>query len=135
MPGAARAMAAALAVAATLGVAACGSSKPSYCSDVSSLQQSVKDLGSVDLSSGGVSALESQLKKVEADAKSVVSSAKDDFPNETSALQSSVDALSAAVKQTGQSPSAEQAATLAKDVKNVSTATQSFTSATDSKCS
>ena len=65
----------------------------------------------------------------------MVSSAKDDFPSETSALQSSVDALSAAVKQTGQSPSAEQVATLAKDVKNVSTATQSFTSATDSKCS
>ena len=40
----------------------------------------MKDLGSVGLSTGGLSALESQLKKVQADAKSVVGSAKDNLP-------------------------------------------------------
>ena len=43
-----------------------------------------------------MSALETQLKKVESSANDVVSSAKSDFPNETSAMSSSLKALDTA---------------------------------------
>ena len=130
-----RSLAALAVVGVTLALAACGSSKPSYCSNVSDLESSVKDLGNVDVSSGGVSALETQLKKVESSANDVVSSAKSDFPNETSAMSSSLKSLDTAVSQAGSSPSAATIAALGVDVKNVVTAVDSFTSATDSKCS
>jgi hypothetical protein len=72
----------ALAVAGVaLALAAWGSSEPSYCSNVSDLESSGKDLGNVNVSSGGVSALESQLKKVGSSANDLVSSAKSDFPS------------------------------------------------------
>jgi hypothetical protein len=122
-------------VGVTLAFAACGDSKPSYCSNVSDLESSVKDLGNVDVSSGGVNALQTQLKKVESSANDVVSSAKGDFPNETSAMSSSLKSLDTAVSQAGSSPSAATIAALGVDVKNVVTAVDSFTGATDSKCS
>lgn len=130
-----RPLAALAVVGVTLALAACGSSKPSYCSNVSDLQSSVKDLGNVDVSSGAVSALQSQLKKVESSANDVVSSAKTDFPSQTSAISSSLKALDTAVSQAGSSPSAATIAAIGVDVKNVVTAVQGFTSATNSKCS
>ena len=130
-----RLLAALAVVGVALALAACGSSKPSYCSNVSDLESSVKDLGNVDVSSGGVSALESQLKKVESSANDVVSSAKSDFPSETSAMSSSVKSLDTAVSQAGSSPSAATIAALGVDVKNVVTAVEGFTNATKSKCS
>jgi hypothetical protein len=127
---------AALAVAiVALALASCGSSKPSYCSKVSDLQTSAKDLKNVDLSSGGVSALQSQLKKVESSANSVVSSAKSDFPNETSAMSSSLKSLDTTVSQAGSSPSASQVAAIGVSVKSVVSAVDGFASATSSKCS
>jgi hypothetical protein len=107
-------------------------SKPSYCSKVSDLQASVKDLGNVDLSSRGVSALQSQLKKVKSSANAVVSSAKSDFSNETSAMWLS---LNTAMSQAGSSPSASQVAANGVSVKGVVTAVDGFASATSSKCS
>ena len=44
-----RFLAALAAVAVTVALAGCGSSKPSYCSNVSDLESSVKDLGNVDV--------------------------------------------------------------------------------------
>ena len=130
-----RLLAALTVVGLTLVLVACGSSKPSYCSKVSGLESSVKDLGNVDVSSGGVSALQSQITKVESSANDVISSAKSDFPSETSAVSSSLKSLDTAVSQAGSSPSAAQIAAIGVDVKNVVTAVQSFTNATDSKCS
>jgi hypothetical protein len=115
--------------------AGCGSSKPAYCSARSDLETSVKDLGNVSLSSGGVDALKSQLQKVKSNADSVVSSAKKDFPTETSAISSSVSALETAVKALPANPSVTQLAPIASDVSNVGTAAKSFTDATSSKCS
>ena len=130
-----RFLAALAVVGVTLALAGCGSSKPSYCSNVSDLESSVKDLGNVDVSRGGVSALETQLKKVESSANDVVSSAKSDFPDETSAMSSSLKSLDTAVSQAGSSPSAATIAALGVDVKDVVTAVDSFTKATNSKCS
>jgi hypothetical protein len=121
-------------VVAVFALAACGDSKPSYCSDRSNLEQSVKDLGNVDIGSGGLSALEDQLKKVDSDANAVVKSAKSDFPSETSAISSSVDALDSSIKGISSSPSAQQVALLTKDVAAVVSSVGNFEDATKSKC-
>ena len=130
-----RAAFAAIAVAFAIAVTGCGSSsKPAYCSDRGDLEQSVKDLGNVDLKTGGTSALEAQLKKVESSATKLESSAKSDFPTETAAIQSSVSALDTAVKALPKSPTVQELAPIAVDVKNVANAATSFTDATKSKC-
>ena len=75
------------------------SNKPAYCSNVSDLKQSVDDLKNLRLTSGNavVSTLQADLQKIQSNANAVVDSAKQDFPNQTSALQSSVSSLSAAI--------------------------------------
>jgi len=123
-----------LAAGAVLG--ACGgSSKPSYCSAVSSLEASVKALPSTNVVKNGTDALKSALTKVESDAQAVVSSAKNDFPNETAALKSSVDALSSTVKQLTSSPSAAAIVQVPGQVAAVANAAKGLSSATSSKCS
>jgi len=127
-------LALALAAVACLALTACGSSKPAYCSDRTNLENSVKGLTSLNASSG-LSGLEAQLKKIQTAATSLVSSAKSDFPNETSAIKSSLDALTSTVKGLSGSPSASQIATVATQASNFASSVQTFTSATSSKCS
>jgi hypothetical protein len=55
--------------------------------NVSDLQQSVTDLKSVQLQSGALSTLQTDLQQVQSNTNAVVSSAKADFPSQTSALQ------------------------------------------------
>jgi len=118
-----------VALAAVL-LAGCGSSKPAYCSKVSDLKKSVQALTSVT----SVSALTSQLGTIESNAKDAVAAAKSDFPSETTAVKSSLDALQTTVKQLPQSPSAAQIATLAKQAGTALTSVQDLASATSSKC-
>ena len=121
--------------AAALVAAGCGSSsKPAYCSNVSDLQQSVTDLKSLQLNSAVVSTLQTDLQKVQSNANAVVSSAKQDFPSQTSALESSVSSLSATVKQLPPSPTPQQLLSLVPQVDSVVTAAQGFSSATKSAC-
>ena len=123
-------------VAATLVAAACGGDdKPAYCSNVSDLQQSVDDLKSVDLTeSGALSTLQTDVQKVQSDADAVVSSAKQDFPDETSALKSSVSSLSTTIEELPSSPTAQQLAALAPEISSVVTAAKDLDSATSSAC-
>ena len=124
-----------VAAVALLAVAGCGgSSKPSYCSDRSSLENSVKGLTSA-ATSGKVSALKSQVATIKSDATSLVNSAKGDFPSETSAIKSSVDTLDNTVKTLPSSPSAAQVVTVGKDAAGVVSSVKSFSDATSSKCS
>ncbi len=115
-------------------LAGCGSSKPGYCTDRSNLENSIKGLTSLNVSSG-LSGLQSQLKKIETDATSLVNSAKNDFPSETSAIKSTVAALESAVNALPSSPSAGQIATVASAASSVVSSVKSFTDATSSKCS
>jgi hypothetical protein len=126
----------ALALAAlVIGVAACGgSSKPDYCSNVSDLQGSVEELGSVKLESGALATVEGDLEEVQSNANAVVSSAKQDFPNETSALKSSVTSLSTAVSQLPPDPTAQELVPLASAIDGTATAAKKLTSATESAC-
>jgi hypothetical protein len=122
-----------IAVAALMLLAGCG--KPQYCSDRNELQQSIQDLRDVEvLQSGGVSQLRSQLQEVEANAQKVVSSAKGDFPSESSALQSSVSRLKGTVQQLPESPSRQEVGPVAANVAGVATSFREFRSATESKC-
>jgi hypothetical protein len=124
----------AIAIAAAI-AAGCGSSKPSYCSSLASLKSSIRAVPTTNVVSGGTDALKSALTKVENDAKAVVSSAKSDFPNESSALESSVNALAASAKALGSSPSAAAIAQTVSDASAVSTAVKNFSTAASSKCS
>jgi hypothetical protein len=117
-----------------IALTSCDSSKPAYCTDRENLQNSVKGLTSLTVSSG-VSGLKTQVEKIQSDATAVVNSAKSDFPTETSAISSSVNALKSSVTALSSSPSAADIATVTKDASKVVNSVKSFMDATNSKCS
>jgi hypothetical protein len=120
--------------AALLAIAGCGgSSQPAYCSQRTSLQNSVNDLTNLN-SSSGVSGLKSQVQKIQNEAGKVVSSAKGDFPSETTAIKNSVDALKGSVAALPSSPTAAQIGTVVQKATSVVTSVDSFQSASKSKC-
>ena len=122
-------------VAAALAAAGCGGSdKPAYCSNVSDLQQSVDELKSVQLQSGALSTIQTDLQKVQSNVKAVVSSAKQDLPDQTSALESSVSSLSATINKLPPSPTPQQLVPLAQQIDGAVTAAQGLSSATNSAC-
>jgi len=123
-----------LAAGAALLAACGGSSKPSYCSSLTNLKNSIKAVPSTKVVQNGTNALKSALTKVEDDAKAVVSGAKSDFPNETSALESSVNALATSAKALASNPSAAAVSQTVSDVSAVSTSVKNFSSAASSKC-
>ncbi len=112
-----------------------GDDKPAYCEDVADLQVSVDDVKNVQLSdSGALSTLQTELQQVRSDADAVVSSAKQDFPDETSALKSSVSTVATTIEQLPASPTAQQLAPLAQEISAVVTAANGLDSATSSAC-
>lgn len=132
----ARFVAALTIIAAGAALAGCGGSgKPSYCSSLSNLEASIRALPNVNVVKNGTSGLESALQKVQSDANAVVKSAKSDFPNESTALKSSVDALSSTVKQVVSSPTPALIAQIPAQATAVANAVTGFHNATSSKCS
>jgi hypothetical protein len=111
-------------------IAGCGSSKPAYCKNRSELEKSVSSLSV----SGGVSSLKTQAQTIAGQAKSLASSARSDFPTETTAVDSAVSTLERQVKALPSSPGAAQLASVAVAVKNTVTSVTAFVSATKSKC-
>jgi hypothetical protein len=123
-----------LTIIAIIALAGCGSSKPSYCSTRTNLENTVKSLPS-SVSSSGISSLKTQVKTIENQATTLVNQAKSDFPTQTSAVKSSVDTLATAVKALPSSPSASQIAAVGLDASNVVSSVKSFSDASKSKCS
>ena len=125
------------AVAVAAGLSACGgSSKPSYCDKTADLKKSVQDLGSVNVVQSGTNALTSALSSVQSNASAVVNSAKSDFPDQTAAITSSIDALKKSAQSLASSPT--QPAVIAQvpgQVSAVVKSIQDFSSASSSKCS
>ena len=118
-----------------IALAGCGSSsKPAYCTDRTNLENSIKGLTSLSASSG-VSGLKAQLTTIASDATAVVNGAKSDFPSQTSAVKTSVDALQSAVNALPSSPSAAQVAGIASGAASVVNSVKGFTAASKSKCS
>ena len=128
----------AVAVLAVAVLAACGSSssssKPSYCSALTSLKESVKALPTTDVIKNGTNALKASVNKVIANAHTVVDSAKQDFPSETTAITSAVDSLKTTVGQLQQSASPALVVQAAGNVASVGSAVKSFSSSASSKC-
>lgn len=117
-------------------LAGCGSSsKPAYCSTVSKVENALKSLPSAeDVKKNGVGTLKSAFSQLQQDATTAVNQAKSDFSGQTTALKSSLDALSSTVKQIASSPSAQTIAQLPAQLSAVGTAAKDLQSAVSSKC-
>ena len=122
--------------AGVVALAGCSSSSgpAAYCAARTNLENSIKGLTSLNASSG-VSGLTSQVTAIENNASKLVDSAKGDFPTQTSAITSSVNALKSSVAGLSSSPTAAQIATITKDAGTVVSSVASFMSASSSKCS
>ena len=68
-------------------------------------------------------------------ASKLVDQAKGDFPTQTSAITTSVNALKSSVAGLSSSPSAAQIATITKDAGSVVSSVANFMTASSSKCS
>ena len=113
--------------------AACGG-EPDYCSEVSDLEQSVRDLGNVDVVAGGTNALRDALRRVEDEAEATIDAAKDDFPEETSAMRDGLESLRGSAGELSESPTAEDIAPVATAVAAMVTAVEEFAGAAESEC-
>jgi protein-disulfide isomerase-like protein with CxxC motif len=127
-------MAAVAVLPALAGCGSSGQSKPSYCSSLTSLEQSVKALPSTHVIKNGTSALKTNVNKVVSDAQAIVDAAKKDFPNETAAITTAVDSLKTTVNQLKQNASPTLVVQAAGNVASVGSAVKSFSSSASSKC-
>jgi len=111
-----------------------GSSKPAYCSDVTTFTQSVDQLKS-DITNP--SALVKQVKKVVSSGQAAVTAVKSDFAPQTSAVKSSLAALQNSAKQLTSSSTRGAAITaIPGQVQAVSSAATDLANAAKSgKCS
>jgi hypothetical protein len=124
-----------LLLAAAIGIGACGgSANPAYCEDRAALEQSLTDLGNVDVRTQGVEALEARLKEVQSDANALARSAQDEFGPEASALKSAVATLEAAVQRAIAAPSAQSVSDVAAGVSSVTAAFGRLSDAVSSHC-
>jgi hypothetical protein len=110
------------------------SGPPAYCAARTNLENSIKGLTSLNASSG-VSGLKSQVTAISNNASKLVDQAKGDFPSQTSAITTSVNALKSSVAGLSSSPSAAQIATITKDAGSVVSSVANFMTASSSKCS
>jgi hypothetical protein len=111
-----------------------GDDEPGYCSEVTELEPSVRDLGDVDVVNGGLDAVREALGRVEDDAGSVVDSAKGDFPDETDAISQATADVKATAGQLTDSPSVQEGARLVGDVEALVSSVDTFVDATRSEC-
>ena len=121
----------AVAIAVSVSLSACGSSKPKFCSDLSSLQKSIRGISL----SGGLSSVKSQLQEVKTETNQLISSAKTDFPQQTSDLRSALNRLKSSGRTAAASPSPTNLAAVASDGKALADAVNRLLADTKGKCS
>ena len=131
-------VAAALSVcAAAVALPACGSSgssKPDYCGKRDALTSDIQSLKDINLGAGAVQELKSKLQKIQSDASALASSAKDSFPNESSAVSTSIDNLTTSLDNVSSSPSATDLAAVGSSASQVVTSVSAFANATKDNC-
>jgi hypothetical protein len=110
-----------------------GSGKPSYCSELDNLKQSITDLSQIKVIQNGTNAVKAGFDKVKNNANATIDAAKSDFSSETSALKSSITKLGNSVSDLSSSP-LTAAAAIPGEVSAVKTATENLVNATRSKC-
>ena len=126
-------LAAALSIAVVL--AGCGGSdEPGYCADRAALEQSLADLGDVDVRADGLDALTQQLRVVQRDASALVGSARDAFGPEASALRSAIGRLEESTRAAIADPSAALVSEVAADASGVASAFGELSDAVSSDC-
>ena len=121
--------------AVVLVAAGCGSSsKPAYCSDVSNIATYVDNLKNVQLQSGAVSTLKTDVQKVQSNANAVVGSAKQELPEPDQ--RAAVIRLEPLHLDPGAAPAltAQQLVPIAAEVASTVSAADSLKSATSSAC-
>jgi hypothetical protein len=129
-------VACALSVAAlAVPLTACGSAgKPAYCQSASALQDSIKDLGDIDVKAEGVGAVKTQLQKVQQDAQALVSSAQSDFPDQTQAIRTAAERMRTSLEKLSANPDAANVTAVGTDVRGFVSAVDDFTQAAGSSC-
>jgi hypothetical protein len=133
--GPARIASLAAALAMALGVAACGGSdEPAYCADRAALEQSLADLADVDVRADGLDALRAQLRQVERDATALVSSARDEFGPEASALRAAIVRLDDSARAALDDPSAQRVSDVAADASDAAAAFGALSDELASRC-
>lgn len=122
-------------VLATTVLLGCGSSdKPAFCGDVTTLEDSIGQLTSINIEAGVLDTVKTDLETVQTNAQTVVDSAKTDFPSESSALEDSINTAGESIQDLPSSPSATEIAAVALNVSAVANAAKSFEEATSSAC-
>jgi ElaB/YqjD/DUF883 family membrane-anchored ribosome-binding protein len=125
----------AVALALALGAAGCGDSdQPAYCDDRAALEQSLGQLGDVDLRVDGVDALTEQLRQVQRDANALVRSAQDEFGPEASALRSSIARLESSVRAAVDDPSPQRVSDVTVEASAAAAAFGELSDAVGSSC-
>ena len=132
-----RLLAIAMAALALLAIG-CGSSsndKPAVCGDVDATKSAIADLTSKDTLTGGAAAIQTASQKALDSAKKLATDAGSQFSSETAAVNASVDALQATIKQLGSSSTRTAAiAQLPADALAVKNATERLLKAVQSTC-
>ena len=119
-----------------LAIALAGCGKPSYCSKVSDLKNSVQQIRNIDPLSTGSTSVVHTVNGIEKSTNAAISAAKSDFPTETQALSSSYAALKGTATQvSGGQTSRANLTTLAVQAAAFANAVDDFKTATNSKCS
>jgi hypothetical protein len=98
------------------------------------LERSLADLGDVDVRADGLDALTQQLRTVQRDASALVSSARDEFGPEASALRSAISRLEGSVRAAIADPSAELVSDVAVDASGVAAVFGELSDAVGSSC-
>jgi hypothetical protein len=121
-------------------IAGCGSSsssssKPPYCDAVTKTENAVKSLPTLsDVKANGAGTLKTAVAQLQQNATTAVNQAQSDFSSQTTALKTSVDALTNTVKQIASTPSVQTLAQLPAELSAVGTAAKNLQSAVSSKC-
>lgn len=129
-----RSAALAVTAAAAVALSACGGDdKPAFCADRDNFQKSIEQIPGL-LTDGNLSGLQTQLNTIETEAGTLAESAKSDFPQETDAVESSVNSLRQSYDQLPKDPSSTELAGLALQAATAISAVKNFNSATNSDC-
>lgn len=119
---------------AAVALSACGGDdKPAFCADRSSFESSVNEIPKL-VSEGNLSDLRSQVETVETEAGTLADSARNDYPQETDAIESSVESLRTSIEDLPQDPEPAQLAALGVEAATAISAVTNFINATNSDC-
>ncbi len=110
------------------------SSNPAFCADRDQLEQSVSDLSKIQLNSDAGTALQQQIQVIETQANQTVDAARQDFPEESDAVESSLAEVTKSIEGLPDSPSASDLLPTFGKVAQLVQAVSQFKDATDSAC-